>query len=71
MSKDKDIEECYILVAKFFGGSPEKAQIWFNTSNPLLGDIEPLKLIMLGREKKLLQFIRNAMIENGMMDEDA
>lgn len=51
------------LVASFFKDE-EKTILWFRTSNPLLGGMSPRDMIRVGRFKKLLKFIQNALDEN-------
>lgn len=51
------------LVADFFGDG-EKAILWFQTPNPLLGSMTPRDMIRVGRFKKLLKFIQTALEEN-------
>ena len=51
------------LVADFFKDN-EKTILWFNTPNPLLGEVTPRNMIRIGRSKKLIIFIRNALSEN-------
>lgn len=51
---------CRNLVQEFFKDEPHKAALWFNTPNPMLGDIRPLDMIKLGRVNKLYQFIKDA-----------
>lgn len=51
------------LVAQYFNDE-EKTVLWFKTPNPLLGDIAPRDMIRVGRFKKLLRFILNALDEN-------
>ena len=41
-----------------------KTMLWFQVSNPLLGDISPRDMIRVGRFKKLLRFIQTALDEN-------
>ena len=52
------------LVAGYFDGDLEKTQLWFNTENPLLGDISPRDMIRYGRYTKLRKFIFNALAGN-------
>lgn len=52
------------LVAQFFDGDPIKTELWFKTTNPMLGDISPRDMIRYGRSQKLLKFIINALAEN-------
>lgn len=51
------------LVANFFKDE-QKTILWFNTPNPLLGDMTPRDMIRIGRFKKLLNFIQTALEEN-------
>ena len=51
------------LVADYFNDA-EKTVLWFQVSNPLLGNMTPRDMIRLGRFKKLLKFIQTALDEN-------
>ena len=51
------------LVADFFKNN-DKTILWFNTPNPLLGEVTPRNMIRIGKSKKLITFIRNALSEN-------
>jgi hypothetical protein len=51
------------LVAKVFEGNADKTIAWFQTRNPLLGDISPRDMIRLGRFERLRKFIMQAMTE--------
>lgn len=51
------------LVAEFFKNQ-DKTMLWFYTPNPLLGEQTPKDMIRIGRSKKLIRFIRNALSEN-------
>lgn len=35
-----------------------KTTLWLNTENPLLGDVTPLSMILLGRTEKLQKHIQ-------------
>lgn len=48
------------LTAGFFNGDLKKTMLWFNTKNPLLGDISPKDMIAYGRYEKLRKFVVNA-----------
>ena len=50
------------LVAEFFKDE-NKTMLWFRTPNPLLGEQTPRDMIRIGRSKKLIKFIRNALSE--------
>lgn len=47
-------------VAEVFEGDAIKTVMWFQTRNPLLGNISPRDMIRLGRFNKLMRFIQNA-----------
>ena len=51
------------LVANFFNDE-QKAILWFQTDDPLLGNVSPKAMIRAGRFKKLLRFIQTAIEEN-------
>lgn len=42
----------------------DKALLWFQVSNPLLGNMSPKDMIRVGRFKRLLKFIQTALDEN-------
>lgn len=48
---------CIDLVLAFFENNEEKTLLWFDTKNPLLGNISPLEMVRNGRLKKLRNFI--------------
>jgi len=52
------------LVAEHFNGDTKKTALWFQVSNPTLGNISPRDMIRLGRYQKLLKFIQNALTGN-------
>jgi len=51
------------LVASHFNDL-DKTILWFRVPNPLLGGISPRDMIKVGRFKKLIKFIQNALDEN-------
>jgi hypothetical protein len=51
------------LVGNYFKDE-HKTILWFQTVNPLLGNVSPKAIIRAGRFKKLLKFIQNALDEN-------
>ena len=63
MERFKEWAVALNLVAEFFQ-DPNKAILWFDISNPLLGDLSPRDMIKLGRFKKLRDFIQTALDEN-------
>ena len=48
------------LVAGYFEGDIDKTALWFQTPNPMLGDISPRDMIRFGRYKRLLKFVTEA-----------
>lgn len=64
MSVSADVDEARRLVREFFGGDDAKTLMWFELENPLLGGVAPNTMIRLGREKKLLRFIREQLSQN-------
>lgn len=47
----------YDLIKNYFEGSEVKTRLWFNTENPLIGNLKPSDLINLEGEGKLIQVI--------------
>ena len=54
------------LVAQFFKGDITKTQLWFQTKNPLLGNISPRDMVRYGRHEKLRRIVMDALAENGI-----
>ena len=52
------------LIFKFFEKEPWKALVWWQAPNPLLGGISPVDMLKIGREEKLLKFIKGQLAEN-------
>ena len=52
------------LVAQHFEGDINKTSLWFTSLNPLLGNFSPRDMIRMGRYKKLIKFVVNALLEN-------
>jgi hypothetical protein len=50
------------LVFQFFNDDV-KTKLWFQTPNPMLGNVSPRDMIRLGRYNKLLRFVTQAMEE--------
>lgn len=46
---------------KHFEGNRVKAYMWLDTENPLLGDIKPIELIILGKAEQVDKFIDNCL----------
>jgi hypothetical protein len=60
----KEIQQCYALVDRFFGGDKRKTFQWFTMANPCLGGAIPLDMIKAGRIKKLHDFISSSIFES-------
>ncbi len=56
-------KEIITLVNRFFNNE-EKAKLWYNTENPLLGNISPSTMVKIGRIEKLKLFINHALEGN-------
>ncbi len=54
------------LVAQFFQGDVRKTQLWFQTRNPLLGNLSPRDMVRYGRQQKLRRVVMEALDANGM-----
>lgn len=54
------------LVAQFFEGDVRKTQLWFQTKNPLLGNLSPRDMVRYGRHDKLRRIIMEALDDNGI-----
>lgn len=52
------------LVANYFHGDLKKTNLWFCLKNPALGNISPADMIKIGRYKKLMAFVQNALEGN-------
>ena len=51
------------LVANHFKDE-KKTVLWFQTPNPMLGNVSPREMIIAGRFRKLLKFIQTALEKN-------
>lgn len=63
MPRSKETRLILALLDNFFK-NPGKTDLWLRTKNPLLGDLKPLDMIKAGKEKRLLNFIKNSLREN-------
>lgn len=61
---DVEVKIGFSLVLKFFGGDINKAYKWWHTDNPMLGNVAPVLMVDLGRETKLLKFIKQQIAGN-------
>lgn len=55
--------KCILLVAEFFNYDLEKTTTWFETMNPLLGNLLP-SMFLASNVDKLLSFIQTQLDEN-------
>ncbi len=58
------------LVFEFFQDDV-KTKLWLQTPNPLLGNTSPKDMIRVGRYKKLLQFVTDALREGAVTHGEA
>lgn len=49
-------------VVKFFNGDIEKADLWWNEKNPMLGNSSPYDMVDMGRIQKLAQAVEKAVL---------
>ena len=52
------------LVFRQFDYNLVKTIRWMSTQNPHLGNVAPIRLLELGREEKVLNFVRATIEEN-------
>jgi hypothetical protein len=58
-----EAELAWKVVYTFFGDR-DKAELWFKTENPMLGNVSPAYMIQTGRFDKLMKFINEALYNN-------
>lgn len=56
---NKDFLQIVVELYSFFKDY-DKVNAWLYTKNPHFGNIEPMQLMAVGREHKVLAFIKNA-----------
>lgn len=63
---DEDISELIesVTLVTLFFKDRKKVQLWFDTSNPLLGGLRPIDLVSIRRPGKLLKFVKTMLAEN-------
>lgn len=64
VSHNYDNLEVFQLVRLFFDGSDKKAVAWMEAKNPLTGGVPPIWMVKLGRGRKLLRLVKEALREN-------
>lgn len=64
MSKDPCDDHIFYPVWQFFKKDYIKTLAWFVTKNPMLGNVSPAQLVLMGREHILRQFIRDSLAAN-------
>ncbi len=63
-AENNTYKEIVKLLAGFFKNDKSKILVWMNTKIPLLAGQIPMEMISLGREKKLLKFIKSQLDDN-------
>ena len=58
-----DTVRAAVMVESFFKDIGKTIR-WFNTANPLLGNIKPADMLLMGRSTKLLSFIKTSLLQN-------
>lgn len=61
----KTVEEIITLLMSGMGWDLDRALLWYETPNPLLGGVSAKSMTKLGRGHKVLKFIRASLDENG------
>lgn len=64
-----EMPEIRALLREFFGNDPKKIELWLDTKNPLLGGLSPMEMVHVGREEKLLEFVKTSLAENERSEE--
>lgn len=54
---------CWDRISAFFNDD-EKSALWMETKNPLLGNVSPIDMMVMGRHQKLMDFINNSLEGN-------
>jgi uncharacterized protein (DUF2384 family) len=57
------IDEISDLIHDRFNGNEEKVSNWWRSPNPLLANHTPLAFLDMGREAKLLKFVKKSIDE--------
>jgi len=63
-NEEVSVEAIERLVFAFFNGDVLRAHAWMNAKNPHLGDVSPKQMIVMGRGKKLLAWVKAQLAEN-------
>jgi hypothetical protein len=53
-----------IMLSRFFKDDLKKVDLWMRMDNPLLGNVSPMHMILIGRGHKLLNFMKTMLEEN-------
>lgn len=53
----EELISIFSVVSNQFDNDKEKTILWFKAVNPLLGGVSPLQMIILGKSKRLMEFI--------------
>ncbi len=61
---EKDRADILVMVMTHMGWDLDKAELWYNTPNPMFGGASAAELVYNGRAHKILGFIKNAIEEN-------
>ena len=61
---EKDRADILSIVMAHMGWDSDKAELWYNTPNPHLGEASPALMVYFGRSDKVFNFIKNAIEGN-------
>ena len=62
--KTPPIVEIVALLCEQFKNDQQKVALWLTIDNPHLGNVKPIDMILIGREKRLLKFVKESLSEN-------
>lgn len=63
----EEAQEMIAIIKATIGA--RKASIWWITPIPLLADMIPAQMMVIGRARKLYQFVKQQHAENGALDQ--
>ncbi len=53
---EEETQQMLTLVKSFLG--PQKAEIWWQTCNPMLGNLSPISMLAQGSARRLFRFVK-------------
>ena len=65
MTNEQTAAQARRLVEAFFD-DPEKTALWFETKNPMFGNLKPTDLVKIGKADKVLRTVKLLLEENSV-----